>query len=77
MKRVEVVMTSSAFHTFKDSAAHLGIGEYDVSDVRLSPNLAVKERQRLYRGQEYMLDLLSRVKVEFLSRYFPLTKSSP
>jgi nitrogen regulatory protein PII len=65
MKRVEVVMTSSALHTFKDSAAHLGIAEYDVSDVRLSPNLAVKERRRLYRGQEYTLDLLSRVKVEF------------
>ena len=65
MKRLEVVMKSSALDAFKDSAARLGISEYDVSDVRLSPSFAVRERQRLYRGQEYTLDLLSRVKVEF------------
>jgi nitrogen regulatory protein PII len=65
MKRVEVVMKSSALDTFKSSATSLGISEYDVSDVRLSPSFAVKERQRLYRGQEYTLDLLPRVKIEF------------
>ena len=65
MKRVEVVMKSSALDAFRDSATRLGISEYDVSDVRLSPSFAVKERHRLYRGQEYTLDLLSRVKVEF------------
>jgi nitrogen regulatory protein PII len=65
MKRVEVVMKPSALDAFKNSAASLGISEYDVSDVRVSPSLALKERQRLYRGQEYSLDLLSRVKVEF------------
>jgi nitrogen regulatory protein PII len=65
MKRVEVVMKSSALDVFKHSAERLGISEYDVSDVRRSPSFAVKERQRLYRGQEYTLDLLSRVKVEF------------
>jgi nitrogen regulatory protein PII len=65
MKRVEVVMTSSALDTFKSSATSLGISEYDVSDVRLAPSVAVKERQRLYRGQQYTLDLLPRVKVEF------------
>jgi nitrogen regulatory protein PII len=65
MKRVEVVMKSSALETFKDSAASLGISEYDVSEVRISPSAAVKERQRLYRGEEYTLDLVSRVKVEF------------
>ena len=65
MKRLEVVMKSSALDAFKDSAASLGISEYDVSEVRLSPSFALKERQRLYRGQEYTLDLLSRVKVEF------------
>jgi nitrogen regulatory protein PII len=65
MKKMEVVMKSSAFTTFRESATRLGISEYDVSDVRLSPSFAVKERRRLYRGQEYNLDLLSRVKVEF------------
>jgi nitrogen regulatory protein PII len=65
MKRVEVVMTSSGLDMFKSSAVSLGILEFDVSDVRLSPSVAVKERRRLYRGQEYTLDLLPRVKVEF------------
>ena len=65
MKRVEVVMKISALDTFKDSAPRLGISEYDVSEVRRSPSSALRERQRLYRGQEYILDLLSRVKVEF------------
>jgi nitrogen regulatory protein PII len=58
-------MKSSALDTLRESAARLGISEYDVSDVRRSPSFAVKERQRLYGGQEYTLDLLSRVKVEF------------
>lgn len=65
MKRLEVVMKSSALDTFKDSAAGLGIFEYDVSEVRVAPSVLLKERQRLYRGQEYTFDLLSRVKVEF------------
>jgi nitrogen regulatory protein PII len=58
-------MKSSALDTFKESAPQLSISEYDVSDVRLSPSLPANERQRLYRGQEYTLDLLSRVEVEF------------
>jgi len=65
MKKMEVVMKSSAFDTFRESATRLGISEYDVSDVRLSPSFAAAEPRRFYRGQEYNLDLLSRVKVEF------------
>ena len=65
MKKVEVVMKSSALDTFRESATRLGISEYDVSDVRLSPSFAATERRRFYRGQEHTLDLLSRVKVEF------------
>jgi nitrogen regulatory protein PII len=65
MKKMEVVMKSSAFDTFRESAMRLGISEYDVSDVRLSPGFAASERRRFYRGQEYNLELLSRIKVEF------------
>ena len=65
MKRMEVVMKSIALDAFKSSAASLGISEYDVSEVRVSPSFAMKERQRLYRGKEFTLDLISRVKVEF------------
>jgi hypothetical protein len=33
--------------------------------VRISPSAAIPEGRRLYRGQEYTADLLSRIKVEF------------
>jgi nitrogen regulatory protein PII len=67
MKRVEVVMKSWALNMFKESASRLGISEYEVSDVRVSPSLAVKERRRLYRAHEYTLDLIAGVKVEFVA----------
>jgi len=65
MKKVEVVLKTSALETFRESAAHLGISEYDVSEVRRCPSIAVREHGRVYRGHEYTLDLLSRLKVEF------------
>jgi nitrogen regulatory protein PII len=66
MKRVEVLMKSSALDIFKDCAPRLGISEYDVSDVRLSVSCAVEQR-RVYRGHEYNLDLVPGVKVEFVA----------
>jgi nitrogen regulatory protein PII len=65
MKKLEVVMKSSAFDIFSQSAASLGISGYEVSEVRVSPSFAFRERQRLYRGHQYAVDLLSRVKVQF------------
>jgi len=65
MKKLEVVMKASAFDMFTESATSLGISGYEVSDVRVSPNSAFHERQRLYRGHQYVVDLLSRVKVQF------------
>ena len=67
MKRVEVVMKSWGLDAFKESASRLGISEYDVSEVRLSPSLAVQERRRLYRTRGYTLDLIAGVKVEFVA----------
>jgi nitrogen regulatory protein PII len=67
MKRVEVVMKASALDTFVESAPNLGVFEYDVSEVLLSPKFESKERRRLYRGQEYTRDLLSGIKVEFVA----------
>jgi len=67
MKRVEVVIKSSAWDSFIEAAASLGIFEYDVSEVRLSPRVASKERRRLYRGQEYTRDLLPGIKLEFVA----------
>jgi nitrogen regulatory protein PII len=65
MKKLEVIMKPAAFVTFRASAARLGISEYDVSEVRLSTRVAVAEGRRCYHGQEYDLELLSRIKVEF------------
>jgi nitrogen regulatory protein PII len=69
MKRIEVVMNSSALDldAFKEAAPWLGISEYDVSDVLLSPSVAVKECRRWYRGQDYIPELVSGVKVEFVA----------
>jgi nitrogen regulatory protein PII len=64
MKRIEVVMKNPALDTFKHAAAELGIAEFDVSEVRRS-NAFHQERQRLYRGQAYTVDLLAKTKVEF------------
>jgi nitrogen regulatory protein PII len=64
MKKLEVVMKPSGLDLFKEMAPRLGISEYDVSQVRISPNTASSERRRLYRGQEYAVDLLARIKVE-------------
>src|ERR1700730_8844856 len=64
MKRIEVVMKNPALDTFKHAAAELGIAEFDVSEARRS-NALHQERQRLYRGQAYTLDLLAKTKVEF------------
>ena len=65
MKKLEVVMKSSGFDLFKEFAPRLGISEYEVTEVRISPSAAIPEGRRLYRGQEYTADLLSRIKVEF------------
>jgi nitrogen regulatory protein PII len=64
MKRIEVVMNHLALDAFKQSAAELGIVEFDVSQVRRA-SAQHAERQRLYRGQEFTVDLLERSKVEF------------
>ncbi len=65
MKKLEIVMKSSAFDSFKQSAPDLGISEYQVSEVRVCPAAPLRKPRRVYRGQEYSEELWSRVKVEF------------
>jgi nitrogen regulatory protein PII len=65
MKKLEIVMKHSGFDLFTDLAPRFGISEYDVSEVRISSSAAISERRRLYRGQQYTVELLSRIKVEF------------
>lgn len=66
MKRVEAVIKCADLDAFKEAAANLGVFEFDVSEVRRSPGVGFQERRRLYRGQEFTVDLLSRLKVEFV-----------
>jgi len=59
-----MVMNNLAMDAFRQSAAELGIVEFEVSEVQRSSTYRL-ERQRLYRGQAFTSDLLVRSKVEF------------
>jgi nitrogen regulatory protein P-II 1 len=66
MKRMEMLVKPTALESFKFAAQELGISEFEVSEVRSWPTADLRERQRLYRGQEFTVDLLPRLKLEFL-----------
>lgn len=65
MKRIELVLNERAFRLFQHLAPELGVSEFDVAEVRRSSNHQI-ERARLYRGQPFSVDLVSRNKVEFV-----------
>jgi nitrogen regulatory protein PII len=64
MKKMEVVMANLALDAFTQSAAELGIAEFEVAKVRRFNRRGV-ERQRLYRGNSFACELVERTKVEF------------
>ncbi len=65
MRRIDLILDNSALETFKENAFGLGISEFDVCEVRRW-GAAHLERQRLYRGNSFVTDLVERAKVEFL-----------
>jgi hypothetical protein len=65
MKRMEVVMNHLPLEAFTQSAADLGIGEFNLSAVRQYSRRSL-ERQQLYRGNALARDLVQRTKVEFV-----------
>jgi nitrogen regulatory protein P-II 1 len=66
MKKIEVVITPSTMDTFKEIAPRLGIKELDLIGVHRSARTANGSEKRLYRGSPYIVDLLPRVKLEFV-----------
>ena len=66
MRRVEAVLRTPDLPAFIDLAPSLGIDQFEVTDIRRSPSPSERARQRLYRGQEFTLDLLPRTRVGFV-----------
>jgi nitrogen regulatory protein P-II 1 len=66
MKRIEAVITPCTLNTFKEAAPRLGISEFDLVQVHHSGCVSNEKQKRLYRGLEFTVDLLPRLKLEFV-----------
>ena len=66
MKRIELVIDPNTFDRFRDAAKDLNLSDYDVTEVRRTLPASIRERQRLYRGREFVLDLVERLKIDLM-----------
>jgi nitrogen regulatory protein PII len=66
MKRIELVIDPCTFDRFRDAARNLNLSDYDVTEVRRTLPASIRERQRLYRGREFVLDLVDRLKIDLM-----------
>jgi nitrogen regulatory protein P-II 1 len=66
MKRIEAVITPWTLDAFKEAAPKLGISEFNIVEVHRSGCAATEGQKRLYRGVEYRVELLPRLKLEFV-----------
>jgi nitrogen regulatory protein P-II 1 len=66
MKRIELVIDPGTFDRFRDAARDLNLSDYDVTEVRRTLPTSIRERQRLYRGREFVLDLVERLKIDLM-----------
>ena len=66
MKRIELVIDPGTFDRFRDAARDLNLSDYDVTEVRRTLPVSIRERQRLYRGREFVLDLVERLKIDVM-----------
>jgi nitrogen regulatory protein P-II 1 len=66
MKRIELVIDLGTFDRFRDAARDLNLSDYDVTEVRRTLPASVRERQRLYRGREFVVDLVERLKIDLM-----------
>jgi nitrogen regulatory protein PII len=64
MKRIELIIEPSTLDSFIEAARAMGLSDFDVTEVRHSPSHGRRERQRLYRGQTWIIDLEERIKVD-------------
>ena len=66
MKRIELVIDPGTLDRFRDAANDLNLPDYDVTEVRRTLPAKLRERQRLYRGREFVLDLVERLKIDLM-----------
>jgi nitrogen regulatory protein PII len=64
MKRIELVVDPGTFDRFTEAAKSLNLSDFDVTEVRRTLPPGVRERQRLYCGHEFVLDLVERLKID-------------
>ncbi len=64
MKRIELVIDLDTLERFTEAAKALNLADFDVTEVRRTPRSTSRERQRLYRGREFVLDLVERLKID-------------
>ncbi len=64
MKRIELVIEPSALERFTEAAEGLNLSEFEVTEVRRTTVSSRRERQRFYRGREFVLDLVERLKLD-------------
>ena len=65
MKRIEFGIEPSALGRFTEAAKALNLSHFEVTEVRRAPGSSNRESQRFYRGREFALDLVERLKVNF------------
>jgi nitrogen regulatory protein PII len=66
MKRIELVIDPNTIDRFRDVAKDLDLFDFDVTEVRRTRPASIRERQRLYRGREFVLDLVERLKIDLM-----------
>ena len=66
MKRIELVIDPGTLDRFRDAAKDLNLYDFEVTEVRRMLPAGTRERQRLYRGREFVLDLVERLKIDLM-----------
>jgi len=64
MTKVEAIIRPSSFESVKDALREIGVEGMTVSDVR--GHGRQKGHTELYRGREYTIDLLPKIKIEMV-----------
>jgi nitrogen regulatory protein P-II 1 len=66
MKRIELVIDPGTLDRFREAAKDLNLSDFEVTEVRRTLPASIRERQRLYRGREFVLDLVERLKIDLM-----------
>jgi nitrogen regulatory protein PII len=64
MKRIEMVIEPAALGRLTETVDALNLPEFDVTEVRCAPIGNRRQRQRIYRGRQFVVDLVERLKVD-------------